>query len=206
VRSHLLEGLLGRQRAAVLSVLLARPETRLYQRQIAQLTGMRLLQAQRALRSLADLGVLRAQHEGNRVYYSPDPKCPILGELAAMVLKTAGLVEVLREALADLAGVKLAFVYGSLARQEQTPQSDIDLLVVGDVNMQELSERLHQAEQALAREVNPTAYSETEFRQKVADRHHFLTAVLGNPKLFVIGDADVLERLAQAELAERTQA
>jgi len=206
MRSPLLEGLLGRQTAAVLSVLLARPETRLYQRQVAQLTGLRLLQAQRALRALAEAGVLRAQQEGNRVYYFPNPSCPILGELTAIVLKTAGLVEVLRAALRDLPGLTLAFVYGSLARQEQTPGSDVDLLVVGKVSMQQLSEALPPAEETLAREVNPTIYSEAEFRKRAARRHHFVTDVLEHPKLFVIGDADVLDRLVGERMGERIHA
>ncbi len=198
LRSRLLEGLLGRQRAAVLSVLLGRPEARLYQRQIAQLAGLRLVQAQRALRALADLGVLRAQREGNRVYYSPNPACPVLGELTSMVLKTAGVVDVLRTHLAGLHGLKLAFVYGSVARMDHTSESDVDLMVVGNVAMRDLVAPLRQAEETLAREVNPTLYPEAEFRQKLAEGHHFLTSVMAEPKLFVVGDADDLERLARA--------
>jgi len=202
VRSPILEGLVGRQKAAVLSVLLARPEARLYQRQIAEMSGLRLVQAQRALRALADSGVLQSEHEGNRVYYSPNPSSPILRDLTAIVLKTAGVVDVLRVALVDVQGIALALVYGSVARQEQTAGSDVDLLLVGEVAFEQLSERLHRAEETLGREVNLSVYPETEFWTKAADRHYFVMSVIEGPKLFVIGDADVLRRLAEAALAE----
>jgi len=196
-RSHLLDRLLGRRTAAVLSVILGGSEMRMYQRQIARRSGLRLLQAQRALHALAEIGILRAEREGNRVYYSLDPSCPILGELKTIVLKTAGLVDVLRGALSDLPRIEAAFVYGSMARGEPSADSDIDLIVLGGVTLQELLQRLGRVQDILAREVNPTVYPVPEFQQKIADGHHFLTAVIEGAKLFVIGDADALERLAR---------
>lgn len=195
IRSTLLEGLFGRQQAAVLTVLLSRPAARLYQRQVAELAGLRLLQAQRALRSLAALGVLTEEPVGNRLYYTTNPSCPILPDLTAIVLKTAGLVEVLRSALAGTPGISLAFVYGSFARGQPTPRSDIDLLVVGSVSIEDLAPALHRAEHTLAREVNPTIYTPAELRAKAAEGHYFIAAVLREAKLYVIGDADVLGRL-----------
>lgn len=195
IRSHLLDGLLGRQTAAVLSVLLARPENRLYQRQIAQLAGLRLLQAQRALRALADLGVLLAQREGNRVYYSPDPSCPILPELTAMVLKTAGLADVLQEALTGVEGIALAFIFGSMAKGTGDAKSDVDLLIVGDASFADISAALLSAQERLGREVTPTVYSPEEFSERLKAKHHFLMRVLNEPKIMLIGTPDDLERM-----------
>ncbi len=123
-----------------------------------------------------------------------------------MVLKTAGLVEVLRRRLGDLPGITLAFVCGSTARLEHTPESDVDLIVVGDATVRDLAGPLREAEQTLARDVNPTLYPEAEFWQKMAEGHRFLTSVMGEPKLFVIGDADVLARLAETGGSEGTHA
>ena len=195
LRSDLLDGLLGRQTAAVLSVLLARPESRLYQRQIAQLAGLRLLQAQRALRALADLGVLLTHHEGNRVYYSPDPSCPILPELTAMVLKTAGLADVLQEALAGVEGIALAFIFGSMAKGTFDSRSDVDVLVVGDGSFADISAALLPAQERLGREITPTVYSPEEFQQRVAEKHHFLARVLSEPKIMLVGTPDDVERM-----------
>jgi len=195
IRSDLLDGLLGRQTAAVLSVLLARPESRLYQRQIAQLAGLRLLQAQRALRALADLGVLLAQREGNRVYYSPGPSCPILPELTAMVLKTAGLADVLREALAGVEGIRLAFIFGSMAKGTGDAKSDVDVLIVGDGSFADISASLLPAQERLGREITPTVYSTEEFSERLNTKHHFLMRVLKETKIMLIGTPDDLERM-----------
>lgn len=195
IRSDLLDGLLGRQTAAVLSVLLARPESRLYQRQIAQLAGLRLLQAQRALRTLADLGVLLAEREGNRVYYSPDPSCPILPELTAMVLKTAGLADVLREALTGVTGITLAFIFGSMAKGTGDAKSDVDVLIVGDGSFADISASLLPAQERLGREIAPTVYSPEEFSERLKAKHHFLMRVLREPKTMLVGTPDDLERM-----------
>jgi hypothetical protein len=78
--------------------------------------------------------------------------------------------------------------------------------VIGEVSFEHLSERLHHAEETLGREVNLSVYPEAEFREKAAYQHYFIASVIENPKLFVIGDADALRRLAQTELAEQTEA
>jgi predicted nucleotidyltransferase len=189
-RSGLLDKLLGRQTAAVLSVVLTRPEERLYQRQIAQLAGIRLLQAQRALRALADMGVLRAQREGNRAYYAPNPSCPILDELSAIVMKTAGLADVLRETLRGVKGITLAFVFGSIAKGAADANSDVDVLIVSDAPFADISAALLPAQERLGREVTPTVYSLAEFKRKRKSRHHFLTRVLSEPKIMLIGSLD----------------
>jgi predicted nucleotidyltransferase len=181
----------------VLSVLLARPESRLYQRQIAQLAGLRLLQAQRALRALADLGVLLAQREGNRVYYSPDPSCPILPELTAMVLKTAGLADVLQEALTGVEGIALAFIFGSMAKGTGDAKSDVDVLIVGEASFADISAALLSAQERLGREVTPTVYSPEEFSERLKTKHHFLMRVLKEPKIMLIGTPDDLERMGR---------
>lgn len=195
VRSRLLDGLLGRQAAAVLSVLLARPESRLYQRQIAQLAGLRLLQAQRALRALADVGVLLAEREGNRIYYSPNPSCPILRDLAAIILKTAGMADVVREALERVEGIRLAFIFGSMAKGTGDAKSDVDVLIVGDASFADISEALLSAQERLGREITPSVYSTEEFQQRLKEKHHFLARVLSEPKIMLVGTADDLERM-----------
>jgi predicted nucleotidyltransferase len=196
VKSGLLEGLLGRPAARVLAALLMRPDETFYQGEVVRATGLRLQQVQRALGKLSALGVVTARPRGNRVYYRADSANPIHAELRALVLKTAGLLEALREALAGIRGMEIAFVYGSFATGEDTAESDVDLMVVGDVPFATVSRRLAPVQDKLGREVNPTVYPVQEFRRKLAEGHHFLTAVVEGPKLFVIGDANALERLA----------
>jgi predicted nucleotidyltransferase len=104
---------------------------------------------------------------------------------------------VLREALAGLAEqIAVAFVYGSLARGEGQANSDVDVMVIGDVSFGEVVSALQLAQKTIGREVNPSIYPEREFRAKLQARHHFLTAVMTAPKVFLVGGENELKRLA----------
>jgi uncharacterized protein len=183
-------------RQAVLGLMLAEVDREWHLREVARRTALSPSTVHSEIGSLVAAGILARREEIGRVYYRADTACSIFAELRAIVLKTVGLVDVLRGALEGLSGLELAFVYGSLARGEETSQSDVDLLLVGAVSLRALSGRLRAVQESLARPVNPTAYPVEEFRARLAEGHYFLTRVVAEPKLFVIGDADVLGRLA----------
>lgn len=191
-------------RRSILGLLLADPQKEWHLREMARRTGLSPSAIQREVLSLVRAGIVDRRVESRRAYYRANTSCPIFPELRGIVLKTVGLVDVLRDVMARLRGVELAFVYGSMAGGEATGQSDVDLMILGDITLREVVGHLQAAQETVAREVNPTVYSVAEFRQKVADRHHFLTRVLQGPKLFVMGDSDVLQRLAGTGLGDRT--
>jgi predicted nucleotidyltransferase len=199
----MIEALLPKTRRSVLGLLFARPDQAFYLREIVRATGAGRGAVERELRSLAEAGIVTREPRGNLTYYRANRDCPIYTELRGLALKTTGLVDVLRDALSGLRGVKVAFVYGSLARGDDDAASDVDLLVVGHVAFGKVAERLHLTHETLGRELNPTIYSVEEFRQKVAEKHHFITRVLEGPKLFVIGDADALSRLAGTQVGDK---
>ena len=130
------------------------------------------------------------------MYYQANPECPIFAEIKGMVAKTIGGVEILARALALLKKrIKVAFIYGSMARTEQRRGSDVDVFVIGDASFGEVVEALTPAQEKLAREVNPTVYPVSELREKVLQKHHFVTSVLRGPKLFLVGDERELAEL-----------
>jgi predicted nucleotidyltransferase len=189
------EALFPAVRRSILATLLLQPKREWYFRDLAKHLGLRPSSLTRELRNLVDGGILRRREDGNRVYYQAEPDCPFLPELRGLMLKTAGLVEVLREALEPVAGhIVSAFVYGSIARGEELPDSDIDLMVIGATTRFELTKALQEAERRLARPVNSTVYKADEFAEKVASDDHFVRAVLDRDKLFVLGCEDDLER------------
>jgi predicted nucleotidyltransferase len=157
---------------------------------------------QRELAALAAAGIIRQEMRGDRAYYAANERCPIFGEIRGLVLKTVGLLDVLVEALKQLQGVRAAFVYGSFARGDADTHSDVDVMVVGDASFADVSTSLRGAEERLGREITSTVYSASEFQQRVASGHYFVTRVLAEEKLFVVGDADVLAELAARGLAE----
>lgn len=133
---------------------------------------------------------MRRTRRGNQVYFQANPQCPVFAELRGIVLKTAGVGDVLRAALAPIAGrIQLAFVYGSIARGEPRQDSDIDLCVVGNVTFAEIVEALASAQETLSREINPTVYSTDEFSRKLAERHPFISNALTGARIVLIGDA-----------------
>jgi predicted nucleotidyltransferase len=200
--SPLAEALFGTVRGLVLALLFGQPERAFYTREIIAALNVGRGAVQRELRRLTDVGALYREKLGQEVYYRANPECPIYDELVALMRKTLGLGDVLRSALSGLADrIDVAFVFGSIARGTPDVHSDVDVMVVGAVTFAEVVAALSPTQEALGREVNPSAYATQEFRDRITRGNHFLTAILGEPKVFLIGGQDDLERLAGQEMA-----
>jgi predicted nucleotidyltransferase len=190
--------LFGRSRRNILGLLFTHPDRAFYLREIIAATGSGTGQVQRELENLVGVGLVLRERRANQVYFRANADAPVFEELKGIVVKTFGVADVLRELLAPFAErVRVAFIYGSVARGEDTARSDIDLMIVGDVMLSELANPLHDAEVRLRRTVAPTIYEEQEFRDRVQAGQHFLSQVLKRPKVFLLGDEDELGRLAK---------
>ena len=186
-------------RKRILATVLLHPERWWYGSELARVLKLPRTSLQRELVNLVQAGVLRKRTEGKQVYYQADPESPFLPELQGLMAKTAGFVDIIREALAPLAlKIAIAFVYGSVARAQELSTSDVDLMVIGDAGVKDLALPLRKARERLAREVNVNAYSREEFEKKAHAGHRFVSDVLDKPKLFVMGTKDDLERIAGA--------
>ena len=180
-------------RRRVLGLLLLHPERRLHVREIARLTGTVAGTVNRELAKLAEAGLLTREKAGNQVRYGANTECPIYSELAAILRKTSGLVDVLVEALLPLAErIDLAFVFGSMASGKAGPHSDIDLLVIGTPGFTELVTRLYPAQQRLEREINPKLFTPEEWQRLRDEGGAFVTELINKPKLFIFGEANEL--------------
>ena len=180
--------LLGQTRSAVLGTLFLRPESALHVRELARLTGVSPGSLHRELRALAEQGLLIRQETGRQVYYRANPQCPVLDELTGLLRKTAGLVDVLRDALLPLAEhLTQAFVFGSMARGDEHAHSDVDLMLIGDIGFSDAVLALHSAQTSLRREINPTVMSRTEWAHKRKTANGFAAQVWSGPKLWVLG-------------------
>src|SRR5713226_6131496 len=139
VKKDLGTALFGKGRRNVLAALFRNPDSPMYLREIIAAVGTGSGQVQRELENLTQAGLLLREDRARQVYYRPDPKAPIFDELKAVVFKTFGVVDVLRKALAPLAGkIRLAFIHGSVAREEDTARSDIDVIIVGRISLMEI--------------------------------------------------------------------
>lgn len=190
-------------RARVVGWLFCHPDERFFVRQMESILGEDATNLSRELARLAEIGMLICESDGREKYYQANTECPIFPELQGLAVKTVGVADVLKSALAPIAErIDLAFIYGSFARGEQRLGSDIDLLTVGDMSFGDVVSALADAQKSLCREVNPTAYPRVEFRQKLAAGHHFLKSVLDGPKIFLIGDERELAGLVEEPLAD----
>lgn len=183
----------GAYRRQVLSLLLLHPGESFHLREIARITGTQPGTLRRELAQLADVGVLSREKVGNLVRYRADAACPIYDELRGILKKTAGVADVLRDALAPLGDrIAAAFVYGSVASGGERRPSDIDVMIVGTVSFEEVVHALHPCQEQLRREINPNIYNLTEFRKKAKEKGSFLARVMAEPKLFIMGKDDDL--------------
>lgn len=202
--NSLVATLFSKNRCAILALLFGHPDQAFYLRQIARTCGSGIGAIQRELKQLTEAGIIQRMARDKQVYFQANADCPVFEELKSLIIKTAGVADVLRFSLAPLsARITAAFIYGSVARTRQKRESDVDLVIIGQVNFAEVVKALAGAEEILGREVNPVVYSAEEFRAKISAGHHFLNSVVKKEKIFLIGDESDLSRLAKKRLAHR---
>lgn len=185
---NLLDTLFGTQRQRALGWLLLHPDDALHVRELARLTQTSAGSLHRELARLAEAGLLTRSRQGNQVRYQANRACPVFTELAGLFRKTGGIADVLRSALAPLAGhITLSLVFGSVARGEEGPHSDVDVLVIGNVGFAEIVAALHPCQEKLGREINPVVYSQEEWQARLARDDHFARDILARPTLPLLG-------------------
>ncbi len=183
--------LFGKARLAILSLLYGQVDRAFYLSEIVRLVGVGRGAVQRELARLTRAGLLIRTEQGQQVYFQANAGAPVFDELRGLVRKTAGIADFLRLSLQPLADrIQTAFVFGSVARGEETATSDIDLLVVGDVSLFDIVSATADIREALGRDLNPTVFPPEEYADKVRAKDHFLTTVLAGPKLYIIGGDD----------------
>ena len=191
--SKLAEILFKDYRRRVLALLLLNPDKRYHVREIARLTGTVAGTLHKELSRLAEAGILARQSMGNQVQYFADRNCPVFDELASILRKTSGLVEVLANALVSLAeNIDVALIFGSMASSKESSASDVDLLVIGDVDFADVAKSIYPSQEILQREINPKAYTQKDWRRLLAKKDGFAKEVMKQPKLFIIGAKDEL--------------
>ena len=193
-RGSLADALFSGTQQRVLGLLFGQPERSFYATELINLAGVGSGAVQRELASLSQSGLVTVKAVGNQKHYQANPASPIYDELCGMVRKTVGLAEPLRAALAPLARqIKAAFVYGSIAKKEDTATSDIDLMLVSDtLTFGDTILALQAATELLGREVNPNILTQQDFTKRLAEDGSFVSRVMSQPKVWLIGGEHAL--------------
>jgi predicted nucleotidyltransferase len=192
----------------VLALLYVRVDEALHLNEILRLTGLGSASLQRELKRLTFAGLIVSKRVGNVRQFRANKENPVYPELHGLIQKTFGLVGVLRAALTPLIpAVKVAFVYGSIAKGSATATSDIDFMLIGDtISYRAILSALAPAERALGRKINPTPYTKDEFIRRHQEQQHFLMRVLEQSKIFIIGGEDQLRRISKPNGDREAQA
>lgn len=191
-RTSVADALFTTTQQRVLALLFGQPERSFFTKELIDLAEGGSGAVQRELGRLQRSGLITQRQVGNQKHYQANAKAPIFAELLGIVSKTLGPAEVLREALAPLAGsVPLALLYGSVASRRDTAASDIDVLLVSDtLTLEHVYACLAPAEDRLGRPISPTLYTSSEFRRRLAQRNPFLVKLLAGEYVTLLGDKD----------------
>lgn len=197
------EYLLGQTRTRVMAALLLHPEQTMHVRELARVTGASPGSLHRDLRGLSDAGILLRTEVGRQVHYQANVLSPVFQELSGLLRKTAGVADVLRDALSPLGEtVSLAFVYGSVAAGNESARSDVDVMILGSAGFADAAIALGEAQSILGREVNPTPMSVADFAKKLKEEQGFAAGVAASPKIWIKGDENDFAKLVEHREAQ----
>jgi len=188
-RESLAGALFTKTQQRVLGVLFGQPERSFYASELIRNAGTGSGAAQRELARLEESALIVVRRIGRQKHYQANAASPLYAELRNIVLKTVGLAEPLREALRPLSSaIRVAFVYGSVAKATDRSASDIDVMIISEnLTYGEVFGALERVTRTVGRKVNPTVYTAAEFSKRARTEHAFVTRVLEQPKLWVIG-------------------
>jgi predicted nucleotidyltransferase len=197
IPSNLSGALFSRVQSRVLGIIFGQPDQEFQLTEIISKAGSGRGAVQRELEKLTEVGIVATAAYGNRKLYHANRESPVFNELHQLVLKTVGIVDPLRDALTPYRqSIKSAFVYGSIAKGEDTASSDIDVMIIGEgLAYSEVFSALQKAEKHLARPANPNLMTTNDWGRKVKAKSAFVMKILNQPKLFVFGNEDELRSL-----------
>jgi predicted nucleotidyltransferase len=182
-------------REAVFQLYFSHPEKKYYLRELERILNLPVQNIRRELISLEKSGVFQREKMGNQVYYFLNTKSPIFKELRGVVSKTIGIENNLKMILSDMDNIKFAFIFGSFANETEDAMSDIDLMIIGNVNENNLIGKISTLETKIEREINYHIFGEAEFKKRLSDKDAFIKGILSKPTIFLIGNYEDISRI-----------
>ncbi|MFH1853635.1 MAG: nucleotidyltransferase domain-containing protein [Candidatus Neomarinimicrobiota bacterium] len=183
-------------RAELFRIFFGLNDTEIHLRGIERATGFAIGTVRRETDKLVETGLLSRRSDGNRTYFSVNKTHPLYRDIRNIVLKTTGLVDVIKQPLVN-EPIQFAFLFGSIATDNLTPDSDIDLLVIGEIGLRQITASLKDCSSQIGREINVVSMTLTEFKNKKSNKDHFISRILLDPKIMIIGNENELAGLGQ---------
>jgi predicted nucleotidyltransferase len=188
----LLTKLFSSTRAELLSLFFNNPDSKFYLREIARHIGKDAAGIKRELDTLVKIGILGREKRGVQKFYYADKSSPIFTEMKGLIFKTTGVQGSVKAALSRLKGVRAAFIYGSYAKGAEKEDSNINLMVIGQVNITELNDMVMVLEEKLKREIDYLVFDEQEYRKRKDAKDPYIREIVKGKKIFLVGKEDEL--------------
>ena len=188
---------LSKTRAALLELFLTNPESSFYMQEVGRILGKKPGTFQRTINNMVSEGILISEYKANARFFHANKEYPIYKELKSIVFKTVGIQGSIREALEKVNNVKFSFIYGSYAKAKETYVSDIDLIVIGNVDEDTLIKELDTLEDKFQREINYKLYTLKKFKKEIEGKEPFLLEIMRDKKIMLIGNENELRKVSQ---------
>ena len=182
----------SKARQAIFRLYFTNPEKSFYLRELERELSIPVSMLRKELISLEKEGLFLSSKQGNLLYYSLNRAYPLYNEIKTIVFKTVGIQGALYQALLNIKNINAAFIYGSYAKDSSNAKSDIDLFIIGTPDENILIEKINTLEKTLKREINYSIYSKSDFKKKKSQKDPFISDVIKNKKLFLVGDENEL--------------
>lgn len=186
----------SKARASIFKILFGLQRNEIHLREIQRISELTVETIRRELKNLETLELINKRIDGNRNYYQANTSHPLYKEIHHIVLKTAGLKDILQDAF-SLNDIEFAFVFGSFASGKSNADSDIDLFIIGEAGLREISKQIKEPSVVIQREINPHTMTLKEFNSRINNKDHFVLNLLDSPKLFIVGNEDEFTRLVK---------
>lgn len=178
-------------RSKIITIFMLNPDIEMYVREITKKISGNINSVRRELSNLEDIGLLESRKTANLKYFRVNKNFYLYNELFSMVMKTEGVAGLLKKNIKEWGKIKLAFIYGSFASQKAGPSSDIDIMIVGNIDEDFLIREFNSLERKLSRELNYILFSKEEYQEKIHKKDPFIMEILREPKIMIIGEVDV---------------
>ena len=189
------EILSSKVRAGIFKLLFGIDNASLHMREIERKSGFSIGTVQRELKKLEELELVTKKKDGNRVYYQANTENPIYQDICNLTQKTIGLVFLLKKSLKKEKKIEFAFIFGSIASGKEKSNSDLDLMIIGDIGLRRITSLLSNTIQTIKREINPHIFSKSEFIDRITNNEHFISNVMNSDQIFLIGNENEFKKL-----------
>jgi len=191
----LAELLSSKIRAEIFRIFFGVRDDELHMREIERRSGFTTGTVQQELKKLHRLGLIKKRRDGNRLYYQANKEHPLYSDIRNIILKTIGLVDIIQDKLKQARDIKIAFVFGSIARHDEKAQSDVDLMIIGKLGLRKVIALLSGISEKIGREINPHVMTVDEYRRRASQGEHFISRILQEPKIFIVGNENELKEM-----------